>query len=91
MEYNKKESKFVNFILRYFAKDTKKEDKWLSKSITIFLLAAFIIGFIATYFEKENLASGFMVIFSTSLGVLWVILFTAAIIHKYINKKDKEK
>jgi hypothetical protein len=91
MKSKKKESKFVAFILRYFTRDTKKEDRWLSRVIISVLLVLFILGFIGAYLENESMASGFMVLFSGGLAVLWIGLFTAALIHRYITRNDTEE
>jgi len=85
-------NKWTKFIFRYFSKETKQENRWLSKLVTIILLSLFILGFISTILHFNNIFMGIVtILFTLILLFVTVSMFIAAMINNVRIKKIRKE
>lgn len=71
--YNKHlPNKWTTFIYRYFSRTTKKEDKWLSRSVYGILIVLFFLGFIGTILKVYHTFIGIVTFTFTGILILLV-------------------
>lgn len=91
--YNKyPPSKWVIFAFKYFSKDTKQENKWLTKSLTNLMSLMFIAGFIGTVINLGRIFIGLVTaVFCLTLLFIGIVMGIGRILNnRRIGKIRKE-
>jgi hypothetical protein len=91
--YNKHDpNKWVLFVYRYFSKETKKTDKWLSRIIYSILVSLFILGFGGTIIKLGRTFIGTITFIFTGILVLLVgVTFPAFLMNNLRIRKIRKE
>lgn len=73
----------ILFVYKYFSKDTKKEDQWLNKYLTIFFVSLFLLGFLFVAINNQYIAGIITSIFTICLVSFGVFLLLGVFMNIY--------